>query len=62
MEAAIAHHQRDYDQLNQVVIEQAKQIIQLQRRVERLELHCKQLDERLPDEDRDLLDDKPPHY
>lgn len=61
LEAALAHHQREYDLLNQVVIEQAAKIERLERRITSLESNLEVVESRLPD-DRDPLAEKPPHY
>ena len=61
LEAAIAHQQREYELLNQVVIEQADLIDKLKRRVDAMEASLKSVESRLP-EDVDLVDEKPPHY
>ncbi len=61
LEASIAHQQREYELLNQVVIEQADLIDKLKRRVDAMEASLKSVESRLP-EDVDLVDEKPPHY
>ena len=61
LESALAHHQRECEQLNQVVIEQANRIDELHRRVARLEQTLDQVQQQIP-ENRELADEKPPHY
>ena len=61
LETALAHHQREYDQLNEVVIEQAESLELLHRRLQKLEATLEDVRERLPDE-RDPMDERPPHY
>lgn len=61
LESAIAHQQREYELLNQVVVEQADLIVKLERRLKELEASLKSVEGRLP-EDRDLVEEKPPHY
>jgi uncharacterized coiled-coil protein SlyX len=63
LEAAVAHHQRDYDTLNQVVTEYADQIDNLKRIVgqltERIRAMEQQQRQAAP---LDLQDERPPHY
>lgn len=61
LESALAHHQREYDLLNQVVIEQAQLVEKLTRRLTQLESTIQTVREQLPD-DRDPAEEKPPHY
>ena len=61
LESALAHHQRLCEQLNQVVTEQAGIIDDLQRRVALLENTVKEVQYQLP-EDREIAEEKPPHY
>lgn len=61
LESAIAHQQREYDLLNQVVIEHTELIDELRRKLATLESSVKSVEERLPDE-TDPTDEKPPHY
>lgn len=61
LESALAHHQYEYDALNHVVIEQSERIEQLTRRLDRLEADLRDVREHIPDE-RDPVDEKPPHY
>jgi uncharacterized coiled-coil protein SlyX len=60
LEAAIAHQQRDYEALNEVVVEQAKQLVALQRQVLQLETTLRAISEQL--QSGDWQDEKPPHY
>ena len=62
LETAVAHQQHAYDGLNQVVVEQAKAIELLQRKLAKLESTIGELRSQLPGEERDLVDEKPPHY
>ena len=61
LESAIAHHQREYELLNQVVIEQGELLDKLRRKLTTLESSLKSVEDRLPD-DRNLADERPPHY
>lgn len=62
LETAVAHQQHAYDGLNQVVVEQAKAIELLRRKLAKLESTIGELRSQLPGEERDLVDEKPPHY
>lgn len=62
LESTVAHQQHAYDGLNEVVIEQAKIIESLQRRVQKLESILEDLRHQDPGEARDFLAEKPPHY
>lgn len=62
LESALAHHQRDYEQLNQVVVEQASVIDKLQRHIVHLETVLKNVMAQLPSEQRGPEEEKPPHY
>jgi SlyX protein len=61
LESTLAHHQREYEVLNQVVIDQSGEIEKLQRRLGRLEAMLHDVRQHLPNQ-RDLEDEKPPHY
>ncbi len=61
LETQLAHAQRLYEQLNEVVTEQAMQADRTQRRVSELENQYKSMKEK-PHADSDPLDEKPPHY
>lgn len=63
LESHLAHLQRFTEQLNEVVTEQAGQLVILRRTVTRLESQIKDLRERpQASEGADLFDEKPPHY
>ena len=63
LEVELAHQQRTTDQLNEVVSEQAVELLRLERAVKRA---AKQIDELRTKTDKaeptDLADEKPPHY
>ena len=61
IEIQLTHQQRLTEQLSEVLSEQAKLIERLGRRIHTLENQFKQLPESGGHE-RDLLDEKPPHY
>ena len=61
LEFQFAHLQRIYDQLNEVVTEQADGIDRLTRRVTSLETQYAEL-KQASDATDDPLDEKPPHY
>lgn len=61
LESSLAHHQREYDLLNQVVIEHAEVVSKLDRKLKELETTLKSVEVRIPEE-RDLAEEKPPHY
>ena len=58
LESAVAHQQHDYDHLNQVVVEQAKLIEQLQRRLRRCEATLKEMVVEMPDRDNNDVADE----
>ncbi len=60
LEMTITHLQKDYEQLNQVVIEQQALIEFLQKRTETLETGFEQI--RSENEKRDPAQERPPHY
>ena len=62
LQTDLAHQQHAFDALNQVVIEQAKLLDALQRRVKRLEVALQDLQHQVPGEARDIVAEKPPHY
>lgn len=63
LESHLAHLQHFTDQLNDVVTEQANQMVVLRRTVTRLENLVKELRERPQSPDgADPFDEKPPHY
>ena len=61
LEIQIAHVQRTYDQLNEVVTEQTLEIDRLQRRLGRLADQLERMKAK-PEMPPDPLDEKPPHY
>jgi len=61
LESTVAHQQREYGVLNQVVIEQAQTMEKLARRLTALESNLESVQSQVAD-DRDPLDEKPPHY
>jgi SlyX protein len=62
LEIQLAHVQRLYEQLNEVVTEQSGRIDLLERRCHQLQTQYKELKERQPESGLDPLDEKPPHY
>jgi uncharacterized coiled-coil protein SlyX len=60
LELSLMHLQNDYDQLNEVVIDQAKRLDQLQRSIAKLTDQVQA--SKQPDEPRDPEAEKPPHY
>jgi uncharacterized coiled-coil protein SlyX len=61
LEIQVAHLQRLYEQLNDVVTEQAMEADRMRRKIAQLESQIKQLKEK-PSPAADPLDEKPPHY
>ena len=61
LQIQVAHLQRLYEQLNDVVTEQAMEADRMWRKISQLETQVKQLKEK-PAEAADPLDEKPPHY
>ncbi len=61
LEMELAHVQRLYEQLNEVVTQQARERDQLERRFQQLLGQFKALKEKQA-ETFDPLDEKPPHY
>ena len=61
LESQLAHHQRVCEQLNEVVVQHTKTIMELEYKLARLESQWKDLRGQTP-EVRDLLEEKPPHY
>lgn len=61
LESALAHHQREFELLNQVVVAQAAAIEKLERKLHSIESNMQTVESRLSDE-RDPMDEKPPHY
>lgn len=58
LEAALAHLERNYDELNSAVVTQAKTIARLQKRLEQLDETVKNVEV----ERSSAHDVKPPHY
>ena len=61
LEIQLAHVQRLYEQLNEVVTEQSGRIDLIERRCHQLHTQFKEIKER-QEHDFDPLDEKPPHY
>ncbi|MFM2093699.1 MAG: hypothetical protein RIS70_823 [Planctomycetota bacterium] len=61
LESQLAHHQRVCEQLNEVVVQHTKTIMELEYKLARLESQWKDLRGQTA-EVRDLLEEKPPHY
>lgn len=61
LEIQLAHVQRLYEQLDEVVTAQATQTDRMQRRILQLENQLKELKVK-QDPEVDPLDEKPPHY
>jgi SlyX protein len=62
LEISLAHIQRLFDQLNEVVTSEAIRSDQMQRRIRELEQQLKTSKDKPPEEERSLEDEKPPHY
>lgn len=62
LEISLAHVQRLFDQLNEVVTSEAIRSDRMQRRIKELEQQLKTSKEKPPEEQRSLEDEKPPHY
>lgn len=61
LQIQVAHLQRLYEQLNDVVTQQAMEADRMRRKIAQLETQIKQLKEK-PAPAADPLDEKPPHY
>lgn len=61
LETGLAHLQRLFDHLNEVVTAQSLENQRMTRRITQLQDQLKQLKEK-PAESTDPLDEKPPHY
>ena len=61
LEIHLAHVQRLYEQLNQVVTSQAMEADRMERRIAQLQTQIKELKDK-PAAAVDPLDEKPPHY
>ena len=62
LEISLAHVQRLFDQLNEVVTSEAIRSDRMQRRITELEQQIKSSKAKQPEEQRSLEDEKPPHY
>jgi SlyX protein len=62
LEISLAHVQRLFDQLNEVVTSEAIRSDQMHRRIKELEQQLKSVKEKATEEPRSLEDEKPPHY
>lgn len=62
LEIQLAHVQRLYEQLNEVVTSEAMRADKLQRKVDTLSSQLKEVKQKSSEPDRDPLDEKPPHY
>lgn len=62
LETALAHHQRDYDALNDVVTKQASELDRLRATLRRMTERIEALQAAAETAPRTLEDDKPPHY
>lgn len=61
LEIQLAHLQRLYEQLDEVVTEQAMENDRMQRRIAQLQQQLKEMKE-AKEPEIDPLDEKPPHY
>ncbi|MCA9041657.1 MAG: SlyX family protein [Planctomycetaceae bacterium] len=59
LETLFTHLQHDVQQLNQVILEQQKQLDALHKKNEQLLQHIEELEK---PEERDPLQERPPHY
>ncbi|WP_068263032.1 SlyX family protein [Rubripirellula obstinata] len=62
LEISLAHLQRLFDQLNEVVTSEAIRSDKMQRRISELEQQLKTSKEKPAEENRSLEDERPPHY
>jgi SlyX protein len=62
LEISLAHLQRLFDQLNDVVTEEASRSDRLQREVQGLKDQLRTIKEKPSSEQRSPEDEKPPHY
>lgn len=60
LESSIMHFQRDYEALNEVVLEMSNRIERMSLLIERLSRRIESSSE--PEAPRSLEDEKPPHY
>jgi uncharacterized coiled-coil protein SlyX len=61
LETLLAHQQHLWEQLNEVVTDQAGELLRLRRALGRFESQLEELQEK-PSAPADPLDEKPPHY
>ncbi|TWT51357.1 hypothetical protein Pla22_41340 [Rubripirellula amarantea] len=62
LEVSVGHLQRLFDQLNEVVTEQAMRADRMYRKISELERQLKESKDKTPDSPPSLEDEKPPHY
>lgn len=62
LEIQLAHVQRLYEQLNEVVTSEAMRADKLQRKVDTLTTQLKEVKQKSVEPVGDPLDEKPPHY
>lgn len=62
LEIQLAHVQRMYEQLNEVVTTEAMRADKLQRKVDTLTTQVKEVKQKSTEPIGDPLDEKPPHY
>ncbi|TWU60188.1 hypothetical protein Poly51_04630 [Rubripirellula tenax] len=62
LEIQIAHVQRLYEQLNEVVTEEALRADRIQHKLDTLTNQVRDLKNKSPESAGDPLDEKPPHY
>jgi SlyX protein len=62
LEIGLAHQQRLCEQLNDVVYDQSKQLLQAHRLISKLETELRELRVQRKEPMPDPFDEKPPHY
>lgn len=62
LEISLAHQQRLVEQLNEVVTDQAKQLMQFERIVPALQQELRDLKRQMSDTGPSIPNEKPPHY
>ncbi len=62
LEIQLAHVQRLYEQLNEVVTEEAMRADKLQRKVDALTMQLKDIKQKSTEPTGDPREEKPPHY
>ena len=62
LEIGLAHVQRLYEQLNEVVTKEAMRSDRLQRKVDALEQQLRAVKDKSTEQPGSLEDEKPPHY